>query len=172
MNAGARVQVGELEDLASPFQRYLLPLQSVWQVLWLVFIVAAVLAALFLFDELHENGQTSGSAWMMIALGTLAGAIPAWIPLLPARFLMHATNPVSAVDAALFVREKAALIGYRQSTSLADGTVLWTRRLQPLTGRENRVLVSESGNTVTVSGPTFAIRRLHRFCRTEFADPR
>ena len=171
MSTNAPVQVGELEDLARPFQRYLLPLQTFRQALWLVGGLSFVMLAVYLFDVRYEGGHTTLRGWMFIGFAALAGGIPAWLPLLPARFLLTADGPARAVSTFLFIKGKAVKFGYREITMLAEGTMLSTRRFQWLNGRENRVLIADSGNVVSVTGPNFAIRHLYRICEKEYGSP-
>jgi hypothetical protein len=67
MNANAPVRVGELEDLATPFQRHVVPLQSLRQALWVVGAVFVMLTA-YLFGVWHEGGHISSRIWMFVGL--------------------------------------------------------------------------------------------------------
>src|SRR5690348_13951196 len=106
MNTDAGVQVGELEDLATPFQRRFLPLQSVRQALWVAGAVIFVVVGGYLLDRWYDGGH-SASLWIFVAFGAFAGAIPAWIPLLPARFRISTDGPARAGAVFAFVKERA-----------------------------------------------------------------
>jgi hypothetical protein len=43
-------------------------------------------------DNLVENGRTSFHSWIKIALTSFVCALPAWIPLLPMRFLIKVST--------------------------------------------------------------------------------
>ena len=65
MSDEAPVKVGQIEDLAHPVQRYLLPFQSLEQVLWVVIPVTVFVGLLFAYDNLLDSGMTSWRSWII-----------------------------------------------------------------------------------------------------------
>jgi len=76
MKTNGSVKVGKLEELGHPIQRYLLPLQSIEQALWVILCVTVSAALVFAFDILFAAGATSIRAWIMIVVSSLACSLP------------------------------------------------------------------------------------------------
>ena len=167
MSDEAPVKVGQIEDLARPVQRYLLPFQSLEQVLWVVIPVTVFVGLLFAYDTLLDSGMTSWRSWIKIALTSFVCALPGWIPLLPMRFLISTNSEVKKADVLRFLKDTTYRYGYKAITELPHETVFATLR-KWLVVKENTVRIAALGTNIAVTGPRFAIRHLHKVSTTEF----
>jgi hypothetical protein len=170
MSDEASVNVGQMEDLAHPIQRYLLPFQSVEQVLWVIIPVPVFVALLYAYDNLVESGRTSFHSWIKIAFTSFVCALPAWIPLLPMRFLIRTNSETRKADVLRFLKETTYRYGYKAVTELPHETVFGTLR-KWLVVKQNTVRIAAIGTHIAVTGPRFAIRYLHKVSTAEFGTP-
>jgi hypothetical protein len=167
MSDEAPVKVGQIEDLARPVQRYLLPFQSLEQVLWVVIPVTVVVGLLFAYDILLDSGMTSWRSWIKIALTSFVCALPAWIHLLPMRFLISTNSEAKKADVLRFLKDTTYRYGYKAITELPHETVFATLRKWVVV-KENTVRIAALGTNIAVTGPRFAIRYLHKVSTAQF----
>ena len=170
MSNEASVKVGQIEDLAHTVQRYLLPFQSIEQVLWVVIPVTVFVSLLFAYDNLFDSGATSFQSWIKIALTSFVCALPAWITLLPMRFLISTDSEAKKADVLHFLKDTTYRYGYKAVTELPHETVFATLR-KWLVVKENTVRIAALGTNIAVTGPRFAIRYLHKVSTSEFGTP-
>jgi hypothetical protein len=164
------VKVGQIEDLAHPVQRYLLPFQSLEQVLWVIIPVTVFVGLLFAYDTLLDSGMTSWRSWIKIALTSFVCALPTWITLLPMRFLISTNSEAKKADVMRFLKDTTYHYGYKSITELPHETVFATLR-KWLVVKENTVRIAALGTNIAVTGPRFAIRYLHKVSTAQFGTP-
>jgi hypothetical protein len=177
MDANGSVTVGKLEELGHPIQRYLLPLQSVEQALWVILCVTVSAAVVFAFDILFATEATSIRGWIMIVVSSLACSLPGWVPLLPERFLISTENDAQKVAAVQFLKDQAYDYGYEDISQGSDEIVLSlvSKRLLFswlgwLVANQSKVRIAQVGTNVSVTGPGYAVRYLRKVSVMEFGE--
>jgi hypothetical protein len=169
MSARPSVQVSEVEDLAKPFQRHLLPFQSSWQIASFVLCVGGVMLLLVLLDDFIVHSEISLGAWLCVALCAAAGALPVWIAALPSRFFIYTPSASNRNTVARFIEDRAYRYGYKDRRVLEHQRLLSPKLPKGLVWKENRVSIEEVGTNVKITGPTFTIRFLRRASHREFS---
>jgi len=177
MKTNGSVKVGKLEELGHPIQRYLLPLQSIEQALWVILCVTVSAALVFAFDILFAAGATSIRAWMIIVVSSLACSLPGWVSLLPERFLINTENDRWKMAAVQFLKDQAYDYGYQDSNQRSDEIVLSLVRkrlifrwLGWLVAKQSKVRIAQAGTNVSVTGPGYAVRYLRKVSVVEFGE--
>jgi hypothetical protein len=177
MNTKGSVKVGELEELAHPIQRYLLPLQSVEQVLAIIVCVTVCVSVLFAYDTLVDGSQMPIHVWIVITICSFAGTLPAWTVHLPVRFVISANNDTQKLAVIQFLKEKAGARSFNDITQLPDEIVLSVvykklkgigKWLGWLAREQNKVHIAPLGTNVRVTGPAFFVRYLRKISVIEF----
>ncbi len=154
-------QIGEIEDLGNFVQRYLLPIQSFTQSLWLLVAVGAGLLTIFTLDVIGGFPHAPLRGWLMGAVAALGGALPSMIASLPARFVIRAAGNLERGAIRDFLIDRLMRMGYAADASAGKETVLKKAKYRWLSWSEGTVRIGEFAERIEVRGPKFIVRRLH-----------
>lgn len=142
-----------------PAWRLVFPFQSVAQFASYVAsaMVGLLVVALVAVLALHKPLTAT------VAFACFAGALPFVYATLPARFVVAANSAAAAATWHDWLRTKAQSLGYRDVQDSGSETTCRSGNLFGLLPwAENTIRIASEGNRVSVSGPVFSVRVLHR----------
>lgn len=154
-------EVSAIDSLGNWFQRHVLPVQSIVQFSWLCGLIAALIALIFGLDKMLGYTESSRQ-WFMIVLAGVVGTFPSYMSVLPERFIVRVAESRKRAAVRALLLECANRMGYEETASLGQETVLRIPRSKLLVWREHVVYICERDDEIEVRGAKNAIRRLHK----------
>lgn len=152
------MKISEIELLGSLILR-IFAIQSMRQ---LGIYIAATLIGFLIFQLglIFFNQPIAAPITLLLAF---AGSSVILRMLLPARFYIATESPERCVAMRELLADKIKRQGYSITSKSYEKTIFQSKLPAPLKWSENEILMADSGMILTLKGPIFIIRMLHKY---------